>query len=91
MLLNIHANVVVNSFPGNKQVHRQQRQPPNLSPDSASCGEGVADKDSVSWFFPFFCVSVSLQVVIIYNDETNFLKSMGCYIYVVDFIFLLCM
>ncbi|XP_061351319.1 uncharacterized protein LOC133296372 [Gastrolobium bilobum] len=35
---------------GNKQVHRQQ-QIPNLSPDSVSCGGGVAEKDSFSLKF----------------------------------------
>ncbi|KAJ1391340.1 DUF3741-associated sequence motif [Sesbania bispinosa] len=35
---------------GNKQAHRQ-RQPPDLSPDSSSCGGGVADKDSFSFKF----------------------------------------
>ncbi|KAK7279429.1 hypothetical protein RJT34_24482 [Clitoria ternatea] len=35
---------------GSKQVHRQ-RQHPNLSPDSDSCGGGVADKDSFSFKF----------------------------------------
>ncbi|MED6135047.1 hypothetical protein PIB30_042659 [Stylosanthes scabra] len=33
-----------------KQVHRQ-RQLPDLSPDSVSCGGGVADKDSFSFKF----------------------------------------
>ncbi|KAL1330155.1 hypothetical protein HN51_047314 [Arachis hypogaea] len=35
---------------GSKQVHRQ-RQFPDLSPDSVSCGGGVADKDSFSFKF----------------------------------------
>ncbi|KAL2323331.1 hypothetical protein Fmac_027710 [Flemingia macrophylla] len=35
---------------GNKQVHRQ-RQAPSLSPDSGSCGGGVADRESFSLKF----------------------------------------
>lgn len=49
MLLNLNLMLMLsyNSFPGNKEVHRQ-RQPLNLSPDPGSSSGGVAYKDSVS-------------------------------------------
>lgn len=44
--------LLVNSFLGKEQIHKQQ-QHLDLSPDSSLSGGKVAEKDSVSCFFHF--------------------------------------